>query len=566
MLSWQVAVKFIRFGRHKQYYERIIREIHLHMKLDHPNIIQLLGITKEFQGGSFPSLVFPWMPNGDLHCYIAYHGAGIEMSIKLSLARDIASGVAYLHKFHVVHGNLESKNVLMGPEPENRAYLTGFSLSTVLSTSELSNEYSNNPGKPRSGAVRFAAPECFIEEEGDNSLPMINSDIYSIGCILFHVFSGCLPWHYLKSNDIISGLRQHRTPSRPCGGGIDDSLWDFIERCWSFIPRNRPSAAQILNFFEKPYKLSGNGHVSPYDLTEMLPKILPAPIAFGSFADIRRCTLERDGKPLQVAVKSIRPLFNTEKTQRRYLHELRIWAALMQENILPLLGVAVIYGCCCPSMVCPWMENGTLSSYIRAYPTMELQHKLRLLRDVATGLRYRARYGFIIGHILIAKFVVHSQHVVHGDLTNNNILVDVNGRAVVADFGLSCRLSEFSGSPHSALTAAAQWMAPELMQIPRESKSHISRHSDMYSFGSIMNYVISGELPFQNQAQPYFALHMGEAPFTERGKDVSQEHWKFIQRCWGPFNCDDGTSSRPSAEEACNFLRKELESKLLITK
>lgn len=179
--STLVAVKFVRFGSHNaKYYNRILREMHLRMKLNHPNIIQLLGITREFQGGSFPSLVFPWMPSGDLHCYIAYYGAGIETPIKMSLVRDIASGVTYLHKSHVVHGNLESKNVLIGPA--NRAYLTGFSLSTGLNDSQFL-------GTSEPGGVRFAAPECFID--GDSFLPNINSDIYSIGCVLYHV-SVCL--------------------------------------------------------------------------------------------------------------------------------------------------------------------------------------------------------------------------------------------------------------------------------------------------------------------------------------------------------------------------------------
>ncbi|KAG1819813.1 kinase-like domain-containing protein [Suillus subaureus] len=288
--STLVAVKLVRFGRHKKYYGRILREINLRMKLNHQNIIQLLGTTREFQGGSFPSFVFPWMPSGDLHCYIAYHGTGIETPTKLSLVRDIASGVTYLHKSHVVHGNLESKNVLIGPE--NRAYLTGFSLSTDLNTSQLL-------GAPESGGVRFAAPECFVDEEGDNSLPIINSDIYSIGCVLFHVFSGCLPWHDSKSGDIINELRQCRMPSRPGGGGIDDLLWNFITRCCSFTPCDRPSATQILEFFEHQYKPS-KANISPDNLTKMLCNIPPNPTVSGGFADIRRCTLKTDGKATQV--------------------------------------------------------------------------------------------------------------------------------------------------------------------------------------------------------------------------------------------------------------------------
>ncbi|KAG1799346.1 kinase-like domain-containing protein [Suillus plorans] len=487
----------------------------------HPNIIQLLGTTGDFQGGSFPSLVFPWMPSGDLHCYIAYHGAGIEASLKLSLARDIASGVTYLHESHVVHGNLESKNILIGPE--NRAYLTGFSLATDLDTGELFRI-------PEPGGVRFAAPECFIDKKGNSSF---NRDIYSIGCILLHVFSGCLPWHDSRSSDIINRLRQRRMPPRPVGGGIDDSLWNFIKRCCSFIPRDRPSATQILEFLEHQYEPS-EVEISPDDLTEMLCNRPLFHTVAGGFAYITKCTLKRDWNTIQVAAKSIR--FQRDvPDQKEYLRERKLWERLMQENILPLLGVArgftTIPGC--DALVCPWMENGTLSQYIDRYPALELRQKLKLLCNVATGLRY-----------------LHSQGIVHGDLTDNNILVDVNGRAVVADFGLSFRISEHTGS--YPVTAAARWMAPELAM----DDATPSIHSDMYSFGSIMNYVISGELPFASeQKSPYPAIFRGEAPCTGRGNNVSQEHWDFIQRCWGHI-----ASSRPSAEEACEFLRSELDS------
>lgn len=505
------------------------------MKLNHPNIIQLLGTTRELQGGSFHSFVFPWMPHGDLHCYIAYHGAGIETSTKMSLVRDIASGVAYLHRSRIIHGNLESKNVLIGPENQAYPYLTGFSLSTDLNTSKLL-------GTSEPGGVRFAAPECFIDsdEEGGNSLPIISSDIYSVGCVLFHVFSGCLPWHDLKSSDIINELRNHHMPSRPGGDGIDDCLWRFITRCCSFSPRNRPSAAEILGFFEHQYQPPSKVNVSPDNLTDMLCDIPKNATVFGSFADIRKCTLKRGEKTTLVAVKSIRPQGDVpvQKLCEGYLRELKIWARLMQENILPLLGVAQLghtnHGY--DELVCPWMENGTLSKYLDRHPSMALPQRLKLLCDVATGLRY-----------------LHSQHVVHGDLTNKNVLVDVNGRAVIADFGLSFQISELTGS--YPVTAATQWMAPELMQAPYQP----SIHSDMYSFGSIMNYVISGELPFAHwHGRAQSAFFNGDAPYTTRGNNVSEEHWKFIQRCWELFNSDDGTSSRPSAEEACHFLRKEL--------
>jgi serine/threonine protein kinase len=126
---------------------------------------------------------------------------------------------------------------------------------------------------------------------------------YSEACI--QVFSGCLPWHDSKSGDIINELRQRRVPSRPGGGGIDDSLWNFITCCCSFIPRDRPSATQILEFFEHQYKPS-KVNISPDDLTEMLCNIPRNPTVSGGFADIRKCTLKKNGKTKQVGRFSIK--------------------------------------------------------------------------------------------------------------------------------------------------------------------------------------------------------------------------------------------------------------------
>jgi hypothetical protein len=65
----------------------------------------------------------------------------------------------------------------------------------------------------------------------------------------------------------------------------------------------------------------------------------------------------------------------------------------MHENILPLLGTAghvyATHGC--DAWVCPWMENGTLETYLGKYPAMALQQKLRL---VCYRLMTTAKVGF----------------------------------------------------------------------------------------------------------------------------------------------------------------------------
>jgi serine/threonine protein kinase len=96
--------------------------------------------------------------------------------------------------------------------------------------------------------------------------------------------------------------------------------------------------------------------------------------------------------------------------------------------------------------------------------------------------------------------------VVHGDLTGvrsiiysiscilmpsckNNVLIDGDGKAYLADFGLSGTLEKLTGMTYLAkLTChpgAVRWAAPELLS-GEESTSVATIQGDMYSFGNIM--------------------------------------------------------------------------------
>ncbi|KAF9219700.1 hypothetical protein BS17DRAFT_788969 [Gyrodon lividus] len=61
-----------------------------------------------------------------------------------------------------------------------------------------------------------------------------------------------------------------------------------------------------------------------------------------------------------------------------------------------------------------------------------------------------------------------SRSVVHGDLSGLNVLMHGNGRACIADFGLSMLLNELGGSTFSTSFQARgtlRWAAPELLHL-----------------------------------------------------------------------------------------------------
>ncbi|KIL69702.1 hypothetical protein M378DRAFT_697589 [Amanita muscaria Koide BX008] len=73
-------------------------------------------------------------------------------------------------------------------------------------------------------------------------------------------------------------------------------------------------------------------------------------------------------KPI-IAIKIIDlvPLKDEVKRKRRVkliTRELSLWCSIQHENILPLLGIALINGDTnIPAFVCPWMENGSQTSF-----------------------------------------------------------------------------------------------------------------------------------------------------------------------------------------------------------
>ncbi|KAF9231373.1 kinase-like domain-containing protein, partial [Melanogaster broomeanus] len=209
---------------------------------------------------------------------------------------------------------------------------------------------------------------------------------------------------------------------------------------------------------------------------------------------------------------------------QRLLREMEVWRRLKHANILALCGVTFGFGPL-PALVCLWMDNGTITTHLEVQQDqLSLSDRWGLLSDTISGLTY-----------------LHSESVVHGDLSGSNILIDRFGHARLADFGLSIVLLEFVGGAFftSSVRGSIRWAAPELFCFPDNSSTvpAPSRASDMYSFGSIMFQVLTGEVPYshlKSDAQVIFTVSKDVTPSCQDSTSVreSEPHWKFIHQCW----------------------------------
>jgi serine/threonine protein kinase len=143
---------------------------------------------------------------------------------------------------------------------------------------------------------------------------------------------------------------------------------------------------------------------------------------------------------------------------------------------------------------------------------------------------------------------LHSFDVVHGDLTGSNILIDSDGKAFLADFGLSNVVAETCGPLYvtSSIGGSVRWAAPEHFRISEGSHiSTVTKYSDIYSYGSVTLQVLSGKLPYHDlrrDAEVLIELHHGIHP--PRPPELADEHWELISQCWAKH-----PSARPNIKE-----------------
>ncbi len=126
------------------------KEAQRHALLRHPNIVMLYGVCIDERYG----MVLEFMSNGSLYD-VLHSNQDILWPVKLSIARNIANGLYYLHENNIIHRDLKSLNVLL--DDHNQAKLADFGLADVKAeTHSTTTKSVRTPG-----ITRWMAPELF---------------------------------------------------------------------------------------------------------------------------------------------------------------------------------------------------------------------------------------------------------------------------------------------------------------------------------------------------------------------------------------------------------------------
>ncbi len=130
------------------------------------------------------------------------------------------------------------------------------------------------------------------------------------------------------------------------------------------------------------------------------------------------------------------------------------------------------------------------------------------LKDLVKGGMGTQEAIGITRQILNAARFAHRKGIVHRDLKPQNVLIDDEGRARVADFGIA------RGGENSDITATGSVMGTAQYLSPEQAQGkETTPRSDLYSIGVILYEALTGRVPFEGDSAVAVALkQVSEAP------------------------------------------------------
>jgi serine/threonine protein kinase len=198
-LKEQVAIKVLSplLSNNADALERLKREVSAARRITHPNVIRIHDIS-ETDGLHFVSMEY--FPGTTLKEIIKRNGA-CSLAQGAQIAFQICDGLESAHRQGVIHRDLKSQNIIVNDTGELKIIDFGLALCA------------HQEGMTATGLI-LGTPEYMAPEQVAGKKADERADIYSLGIILYEIFTGKVPFG--GDSAIAIGFQQLREdPSRP---------------------------------------------------------------------------------------------------------------------------------------------------------------------------------------------------------------------------------------------------------------------------------------------------------------------------------------------------------------
>src|SRR3989475_8679432 len=205
---------------------RFHREVRVARQVSHKNVCRVYDIS-EVDGRHFLSMEF--IKGEELSSLLRRIGR-LPQDKAVQIARQICAGLSAAHDVGVLHRDLKPANVMI--DEHGNARITDFGLAG------LAEEFHEDE-------IHAGTPAYMAPEQLDGRTFTVRSDIYSLGLVLYELFTGRKAFEAPTLGELVKLRRSDTTPTTPSEivKGLDPLVEKVIDRCLQKDPENRPSSA-----------------------------------------------------------------------------------------------------------------------------------------------------------------------------------------------------------------------------------------------------------------------------------------------------------------------------------
>ncbi|MGA9504884.1 MAG: serine/threonine-protein kinase, partial [Terriglobales bacterium] len=226
-LGQPVALKFLpeQASRDEGLLERFRNEVRIARRVSHPNVCRVYDVG-EVDGHTF--FTMEYVDGEDLASLLRRIGR-LPQDKALDIARQLCAGLAAAHARGVLHRDLKPANIML--DGRGQVVMTDFGLAGL--TDQI------HGADIRSGTPAYMAPEQLAGKE-----VTAQSDLYSLGLVLYEVFTGKRAFTAEALTALVRGGKAS-SPSKPSSvvKDLDPAIERIILRCLEPEPRLRPVSA-----------------------------------------------------------------------------------------------------------------------------------------------------------------------------------------------------------------------------------------------------------------------------------------------------------------------------------
>lgn len=228
-LGQPVALKFLpeEASRDENLLERFKNEVRVARRVSHPNVCRVYDVG-EIDGNTF--FTMEYVDGEDLASLLRRIGR-LPADKALEIARQLCAGLAAAHAKGVLHRDLKPANIML--DGRGQAVVTDFGLAGLAEQIQGADL--------RSGTPAYMAPEQL-----EGKAVSVQSDIYSLGLVLYEIFTGKRAFSAEALPDLLR--TRNSTPSKPSSlvKDLDPAVERVILRCLEPEPANRPASVMLV--------------------------------------------------------------------------------------------------------------------------------------------------------------------------------------------------------------------------------------------------------------------------------------------------------------------------------